>query len=293
MLSANELASLQNLISDENKTFEDLRNYFNINFDKSIHFKVCLTLSILIKEHQLNLLQELSALYILYFISEQEKDSSPFTSLVFEVLKESKINSKKLFLIDFLNNKIADNKLKIKDYLKIKQENVDNINIEEEIKKIELNINNKKSISGITISPLVSEKKIFDNENNKSNNAINFIPGKESLNMFEPNYMSYFPIKNNDLLFKNELKWILPMLKHNFIWENSSYEKVNYLLNQILNDSPVTKEETKYIIFTISKNQNIIKCINFTPQKMMSLIEKNESLSFEILSIICKISLNE
>lgn len=293
MLSASELASLQNLISDENKTFEDLRNNFNTNFDKSIHFKVSLTLSILIKEHQLNLLQELSALNILYFISEQEKDSSPFTSLVFEVLKESKINSKKLFLIDFLNNKITDNKLKIKDYLKIKQENVDNINIEEEIKKIELNINNKKSINGITISPLVSEKKIFDNENNKNNNAFNFIPGKESLNMFEPNYMSYYPIKNNDLLFKNELKWILPMLKHNFIWENSSYEKVNYLLNQILNDSPVTKEEIKYIIFTISKNQNIIKCINFTPQKMMSLIEKNESLSFEILSIICKISLNE
>lgn len=295
MLSTSELESLQNLISDENKTFEDLRNNFDSIFDKSLHFKVYLVLSILIKEHQLNLFQELSGLYILYSISEQEKDYSSFSSFVIEVLKETKINSKKLFLIDLLNNKITDYKLKIKEYLQIKKENADNKNIEEEINKIELNIKNKKSlniVNEITINPLVSEKKILDNEKG-NNNAINFYPGKESLNMFLPNYMSYYPIKDNELLFKNELKWILPTLKHNFIWENNSYEKVYYLLNQILNDSPVTKDETKYIISSLNKNQNIIKCINFGPNKMMSLIEKDESLSFEILSIVCKISLNE
>ena len=295
MLSTSELESLQNLISDENKTFEDLRNKFDSIFDKSLHFKVYLVLSILIKEHQLNLFQELSGLYILYSISEQEKDYSSFSSFVIEVLKETKINSKKLFLIDLLNNKITDYKLKIKEYLQIKKESADNKNIEEEINKIELNIKNKKSlniVNEITINPLVSEKKILDNEKG-NNNAINFYPGKESLNMFLPNYMSYYPIKDNELLFKNELKWILPTLKHNFIWENNSYEKVNYLLNQILNDSPVTKDETKYIISSLNKNQNIIKCINFGPNKMMSLIEKDESLSFEILSIVCKISLNE
>lgn len=295
MLSTSELESLQNLISDENKTFEDLRNNFELIFDKSLHFKVYLVLSILIKEHQLNLFQELSGLYILYSISEQEKDYSSFSSFVIEVLKETKINSKKLFLIDLLNNKITDYKLKIKEYLQIKKENADNKNIEEEINKIELNIKNKKSlniVNEITINPLVSEKKILDNEKG-NNNAINFYPGKESLNMFLPNYMSYYPIKDNELLFKNELKWILPTLKHNFIWENNSYEKVYYLLNQILNDSPVTKDETKYIISSLNKNQNIIKCINFGPNKMMSLIEKDESLSFEILSIVCKISLNE
>ena len=246
MLSTSELESLQNLISDENKTFEDLRNKFDSIFDKSLHFKVYLVLSILIKEHQLNLFQELSGLYILYSISEQEKDYSSFSSFVIEVLKETKINSKKLFLIDLLNNKITDYKLKIKEYLQIKKESADNKNIEEEINKIELNIKNKKSlniVNEITINPLVSEKKILDNEKG-NNNAINFYPGKESLNMFLPNYMSYYPIKDNELLFKNELKWILPTLKHNFIWENNSYEKVNYLLNQILNDSPVTKDET-------------------------------------------------
>ena len=295
MLSTSELESLQNLISDENKTFEDLRNKFDSIFDKSLHFKVYLVLSILIKEHQLNLFQELSGLYILYSISEQEKDYSSFSSFVIEVLKETKINSKKLFLIDLLNNKITDYKLKIKEYLQIKKESADNKNIEEEINKIELNIKNKKSlniVNEITINPLVSEKKILDNEKG-NNNEINFYPGKESLNMFLPNYMSYYPIKDNELLFKNELKWILPTLKHNFIWENNSYEKVYYLLNQILNDSPVTKDETKYIISSLNKNQNIIKCINFGPNKMMSLIEKDESLSFEILSIVCKISLNE
>ena len=60
-----------------------------------------------------------------------------------------------------------------------------------------------------------------------------------------------------------------------------------------INNTPLTKEENKYIISSINKNQNIIKCINFTPNKMMCLIEKDESLSFEILSIICRTSLNE
>jgi len=105
--------------------------------------------------------------------------------------------------------------------------------------------------------------------------------------------MSYYPLNSNRLLLNNELNWILPMLQHNFIWENSTYEKVKLLLNQLLNNTPLTKDEMKYIISAIKKNPNIIKQINFSPNQMMQLIEKDESLSFEILSIICKISLNE
>ena len=81
--------------------------------------------------------------------------------------------------------------------------------------------------------------------------------------ILEPNYMSYYSSRSNEILFNNELKWILPMMKHNFIWENATFEKVNFLLNKILNNTPLTKDENKYIISSISKNPNLIKQINF------------------------------
>ena len=93
--------------------------------------------------------------------------------------------------------------------------------------------------------------------------------------------------------FKNEPCWIFPMLNHNYIWENNTYDKISFLLNQILSDTPLTKEDNKYIITTVNKNPNIIKNINFSPDQMMRLIEKDESLSFEILVVVCKVSLNE
>jgi len=60
-----------------------------------------------------------------------------------------------------------------------------------------------------------------------------------------------------------------------------------------LDDNSITNEEINYIISSINKRPNIIKNINLTPEQMMQLIEKDESLSSEILLIICKISLNE
>lgn len=297
MLSTTELTSLLNLINDDKKTFEGLKTQFTSIFDKSTHFKLCLALNILIKENQLNLYQEISAFFILYCLSSKEISGSPFLSLALEILKETKINLKKLILIDFFKKNIEKETMKIKDYINLIDEKNEVINVEEEIKNIELkyNINNKgiEKNNKVTINPLVPEKIIYDNKYNNLNKK-NIIPfQKESLNLFVPNYMSYYPYKKNELLFKNELQWIFPMLNHNFIWENSSYEKVNFLLNQVLNGTPLTKDESKYIISSIIKNQNIIKCINFTPKKMMNLIEKDEPLSFELLSILCKISLNE
>ena len=128
MLSTSELASLQNLLNDDNKTFEDLNRNINSTFDKSIHFKIYLTLNILIKENKLNISQEIAAFYILYCISNKEKDSSSFSSLAFEMLNETKINSKKIFLIDFIKNNITKDK--------IENEKINNFNKQYEIKEI-------------------------------------------------------------------------------------------------------------------------------------------------------------
>ena len=292
MLSPMELTSLQNLINEETKTFEDLKNKFNQLFDKSNHFKVYLALSILIRDKQLNLSQEIAAFYILYCIWSLEKDSFPFASLAMESLKEVKVKSEKKLLIDFLENNFKNNQMKIKEFIEINEKN-ENINLNEDIKFTEGNGKNmemKKYLNDIKICPFISGKKINDKKNIDNNN-INAIFGKERFHYVTPNYMSYYPF--NDTLFKQELNWVMPMLKHQFLWENSSYEKVSFLLNQLINDTPLTKDEEKYILSSIAKNPNMIKSINFDPCQMMLLIEKDESLAFEIMAIICKISLNE
>ena len=106
-------------------------------------------------------------------------------------------------------------------------------------------------------------------------------------------YMSIFDSSFMNKIFINEPCWLIPMFKHNYVWENNTYDKISFLLNEILSNTPLTKEDNQYIVTTVSKNPNIIKNINFTPDQMMSLIEKDDILAFNILVVVCKISLNE
>lgn len=288
MLSSSELTSLQNLITDEEKSFEDLKESFNSHFDKSIYFKIILTLNILIRDHQLNLSQEISSFFILYYLAYLEKDFSSFSSLAIDTLKETKIKLKKIFLLELLKNKIKNHKMKIKEYMEylVKKDDLEeNINLE--IEKI-------KSGKEDTIKKDLYIKAMIYSENKNKSNLFQVTSEEFSFKYFESNYMSYYPFKTNkNFLFKNEPEWIIPMLNHNFIWENNTYDKINFLLKQILSNNSLTKEENKYIISSISKNPNIIKNIKFSPDEMMQLIEKDEYLSSEILSIICKVFVNE
>jgi len=60
-----------------------------------------------------------------------------------------------------------------------------------------------------------------------------------------------------------------------------------------LDNGAITTDEKNYVISSIKNKPNIINNINLTPKRMMELIEKDESLSFELLLIVCKTSLNE
>jgi hypothetical protein len=51
MLSTNELNLLYNVISDENKTFENIATFFQKSFTKSDQFKVGVTLWFLLKDN--------------------------------------------------------------------------------------------------------------------------------------------------------------------------------------------------------------------------------------------------
>ena len=295
MLSVNDLSNVQNLIDDETITFDELITKFTTNFDNSKYFKICMTLEILIKDHQLNLFQEIVAFYILYYLNKEEKGYSNFTSLVLKILKETKNKEKKIILLNLMEDKITNTQIKIIDYIKM----IENIKIDKNIDKEINNIinegytheNNNKDL--YLINPTVSEKKLSDNILIKQNDIQKYSSDKNNLKYIEPNYMLYYPINSKQFIFKDELIFILPYLKHNFIWENNCFDKIRYLINQILDNGSITNNEIDYIISSIKKKPNIIKNINLTPQQMMELIEKDESLSFEILAIICKTSLNE
>ena len=295
MLSVNDLSNVQNLIDDETITFDELITKFTSNFDNSKYFKICMTLEILIKDHQLNLFQEIVAFYILYYLSKEEKGYSNFTSLVLKILKETKNKEKKIILLNLMEDKITNTQIKIIDYIKM----IENIKIDKNIDKEINNIinegytheNNNKDL--YLINPTVSEKKLSDNILIKQNDIQKYSSDKNNLKYIEPNYMLYYPFNSKEFIFPNELICIIPFLKHNFIWENNCFDKIRYLINQILDNGSITNDEVNYIISSLKKKPNIVRNINLTPQQMMELIEKDEFLSFEILAIICKTSLNE
>ena len=295
MLSSNDLLNIQNLINNEAITFDEVISKITSTFDTSKYFKICMTLEILIKDHQLNLFQEIVAFYILYYLNKEEKGYTTFSSLVLKILKETRNKEKKIILINLMENKMNNLQIKINDYIKM----IENYKIDENIDKEINNIinegytheNNNKD--NYLINPIVPEKGLKDNKISLTNNIKKFASDENNLKYIESNYMSYYPLHLKEIIFKNELIWIIPGLKHNFIWENNCFEKIRYLINQILDDNSITNEEINYIISSINKRPNIIKNINLTPEQMMELMEKNESLSFEILLIICKISLNE
>ena len=296
MLSQSELTTLQKLINDETMTFEDLKKNCQPFLDNSFIAKVALTLSMLIRDHQLSFSQEISSFYILYCLSEKEKDKGyySFISLVIDILKETKLKTKKIFLIELLQNKIKNNKMKIKEYKEYVEQLENNKKLEEEINLEILKLNKDKVKflqKDLYMNPILYEKKIIDIKKNDTKNNIQLTSEEPFFHYFKSNYMSYYD--SSVKIFKNEPYWIFPMLNHNYIWENNTYDKISFLLNQILANTPLTKEDNKYIIATVNKNPNIIKNINFTPEQMMCLIEKDESLSFEILVVICKVSLNE
>jgi len=295
MLSSNDLLNIQNLINNEAITFDEVISKITSTFDTSKYFKICMTLEILIKDHQLNLFQEIVAFYILYYLNKEEKGYTTFSSLVLKILKETRNKEKKIILINLMENKMNNLQIKINDYIKM----IENYKIDENIDKEINNIinegytheNNNKD--NYLINPIVPEKCLKDNKISLTNNIKKFASDENNLKYIESNYMSYYPLHLKEIIFKNELIWIIPGLKHNFIWENNCFEKIRYLINQILDDNSITNEEINYIISSINKRPNIIKNINLTPEQMMQLIEKDESLSSEILLIICKISLNE
>jgi hypothetical protein len=85
--------------------------------------------------------------------------------------------------------------------------------------------------------------------------------------------------------------WIMPTLKYEFVWDftmSPEQDTVASILNKHLNNKQITDEQIKYVLDVLSENPNILVEIQFTPDNLMKLIEKNPNLATEIFLKISK-----
>ena len=241
MLSSNELSNLYKIISDENQTFEKISQTFSESFNKNDYMKIAVSLCILIKDNLLNIHQRIISFYILYFIKKSDKlEISPLLPLLLETLQFTKNKIEQSFLLDFLFNQINYLNITVKSYIQDNSKTV-KPNYFSHIQNLYEKYNSDKKLIGNTkktndfIRHILYDRKKSDikNVDNHPNmditSSIN-INDELAFKYYEPNYLSFYPANLNlgagdKKMFDMEPIWVMPNLKHNYIWENEKKEK--------------------------------------------------------------------
>ena len=236
MLSSNELSNLYKIISDDNQTFESISNSFGELFQESDHMKIIMSLHILIKDNLFNTTQRIISFYILYLMkSKFNFEISPFLPLILETIQKTNHNSEQNFLIDFLNNQIDYINTTVKHFVNDNTKKINNQNIQY-LQLLYKKYQIEKGIFGA--SPKIfdlcryvlydrKKSEIKNLDNHKNIQLENYLSAKDEINLnySNPNYMSFCQKIDNKKFLDNEPVWIMPNLKHNFIWEKESQNK--------------------------------------------------------------------
>jgi hypothetical protein len=244
MLSPNELSVLYKIISDENQTFENISQSFSESFKKCDQLKVATSLCILIKDNLLNIHQRLISFYLIYLMKKNDDlEITPFLPFIIETIKTSKNKNEQFFLSDFLNNQINYLNTSVKNYIedntktvKIKIQDLQNLCNKYYMEQSKIG-NNKKNydyLRHVLYDRKKSDIKNVDNHlNSNLAKSIN-VDDELAFKYFVPNYMSLCPMNmisnqsnnygNSCEIFDTEPIWLLPNLKHNFIWENGKLD---------------------------------------------------------------------
>lgn len=244
MLSPNELSVLYKIISDENQTFENISQSFSESFKKCDQLKVATSLCILIKDNLLNIHQRLISFYLIYLMKKNDElEITPFLPFIIETIKTSKNKNEQFFLSDFLNNQINYLNTSVKNYIedntktvKIKIQDLQNLCNKYYLEQSKIG-NNKKNydyLRHVLYDRKKSDIKNVDNHlNSNLAKSIN-VDDELAFKYFVPNYMSFCPMNmisnqsnnsgNGCEIFDTEPIWLLPNLKHNFIWENGKLD---------------------------------------------------------------------
>ena len=233
MLSQNNLSLLYQIISDDSQTFKKISENIKTIFLKENKSNIGTTLVLLLRDNLLNIHQRIISYYILFEISKQEKIvSNPYVPIILEMLQKSQNKNEQIFLEDFLYNQINYLDITVQNYLKdtTKELKIDLMQLIIQWNKCYKDILVNKNIylkANDKLRPIIYDRKKSDiknidnhkdlnlfNDNNNDNN----IEQELNFNYYNPNYMSYYPLNNNNFL-NSEPIWIIPQLKHNFIWE--------------------------------------------------------------------------
>jgi hypothetical protein len=144
------------------------------------------------------------------------------------------------------------------------------------------------------VRPVIYDKEESERNKNVESlppfNLTQLTPDEVSLNYFEPNYLTFYPNATYPF-YEDEPMWIIPTLKYDFVWDftmSPEQDTVSSILNKPLNGKPITEEQIKYVTNIIAENPNILVEIQFTPESLMKLIEKNDELATDILLKISK-----
>lgn len=308
MISQSDLSVLYSILSNEKDSFESISNIFQKKFNKLEQFKVGMTLWYLIKENLINLSQRLASFYLLYdMYSSDQVQTTPFIPLLLESLEQSTNNIEKKALIDLIEFKFSSSKMTIEQYIN-ENKNIEEIKIPDMTHYWRLHNTNKEKITkdiSDWIRPIIYEHNkqpelaVNDsNTNNNNNNPLNappfdfsnMSPEEISYNYYEDNFLTYYP-NSNYPFYEDEPIWIIPTLKYDFVWDftmSNEFQTVSNLLNRQMRNKPLTEEQSTYLIEVINENPNILKEINFTPENLMLLVEKNHNLSGDILLALSK-----
>ena len=232
MLSQRDISLLYQIISDDNQTFEKITESFQNNFKSENQTKVGTTLLFLLRDKLLNIHQRIISYYILYEISKERKmESNPYLPIIIEMLKQSQNKNEQSFLVDFLYKQITYLNITVKNYLKdnSREPRMNLLQIQIQWDKYYKEMLNKKNINLKTndiIRPVIYDRKQRDIKNIDNHTNLNLLMNDNTiekefnLNYFNPTYMSYNPTNNN--FINSEPIWLLPSLKHNFIWEKKN-----------------------------------------------------------------------
>jgi len=306
MMTQNDLSNLNQIISDDTKTFESIAESFQKAFSKLDQFKVGLSLWIMIKQNLLNLSQRLASFYIIYDMYKQEDSkTTPFIPLFLECLEKSTINVEKKMLKDLIEFNSFSSKITIREYIengkKLENIEIPDTDMEQYWRMHESHKDKCIQENEDWISPVLYDNSENDNNINNINNDVTqnvksqetmpvfdiskMSPEELNFDSFEPNFLTYYP-NSNQQFYNEEPMWILPTLKYDFIWDFTMapiQDTLSNLLNKPLKNKSLNDEQFNFILETVEENPNILKEIGFKPDNLFELIEKNETLATEIL----------
>lgn len=237
MLSSNELSNLYKIISDEDQTFENISHTFSESFKESDYMRIAMSLCILIKDNLFNKTQRIISFYILYLLQRKlNYEISPFTPLILETIQKTTSKIEQNFLIDFVNNQINYMGTTVKHFLNDNFEKNNHQNIhylqmlynKYQFEKGNINTNSKFYDHMRYVLYDRKKSEIKNLENHKNLNLENSLKTNEeiSFNSTMSNYISFCPLNENKKFIDAEPIWIMPGLKHKYIWEgNEKNEK--------------------------------------------------------------------